>query len=93
MEWTAQDEATVQKQRGKWAVRQAGSADETLGSFITDVWLLSKEGRVERSTLDQYRWVLHRHIVPLIGGVRLRDLSPEVVDEWTVELNGAPEGE
>lgn len=128
MEWVAEGEPTIQKQRGKWAVRQtgydpatgrpkvrqlgtfptkkaavafsktvgvgqAGSDDETVAAFVGDVWLRSKEGRVERSTLDQYRWAVHRHIVPLIGGVRLRDLTPELVDEWIVELNSAPEGE
>ncbi len=127
MEWVAEGEPTIQKQRGKWAVRQtgydpatgrpkvrqlgtfptkkaavafsktvgvgqAGSDDETVAAFVGDVWLRSKEGRVERSTLDQYRWAVHRHIVPLIGGVRLRDLTPELVDEWIVELNSAPEG-
>lgn len=128
MEWVADGEPTIQRQRGKWAVRQtgydpatgrpkvrqlgtfptkkaavafaktvgigqAGSDDETVAAFVGDVWLRSKEGRVERSTLDQYRWAVHRHIVPLIGGVRLRDLTPELVDEWIVELNSAPEGE
>lgn len=128
MEWVPQDEPTVQKQRGKWTVRQggydpstgrrkvrqlgtfdtkraatelaksvaagrAGSADETVEAFVVDVWLRSKEGRVEQSTLDQYRWAVERHIVPLIGAVRLRDLTPEILDDWIVDLNGAPEGE
>ena len=128
MEWVPHDEPTVQKQRGKWTVRQggydpstgrrkvrqlgtfdtkraatelaksvaagrAGSADETVEAFVVDVWLRSKEGRVEQSTLDQYRWAVDRHIVPLIGAVRLRDLTPEILDDWIVDLNGAPEGE
>jgi integrase len=128
MEWVPQDEPTVQRQRGKWTVRQggydpstgrrkvrqlgtfdtkraatelaksvaagrAGSADETVEAFVVDVWLRSKEGRVEQSTLDQYRWAVERHIVPLIGAVRLRDLTPEILDDWIVDLNGAPEGE
>lgn len=128
MEWVPHDEPTVQKQRGKWTVRQggydpstgrrkvrqlgtfdtkraatelaksvaagrAGSADETVEAFVVEVWLRSKEGRVEQSTLDQYRWAVERHIVPLIGAVRLRDLTPEILDDWIVDLNGAPEGE
>jgi len=39
-------------------------------------------GRVEQSTYDRYHWAVERHIVPLVGSVRLRDLTPEVVDEW-----------
>lgn len=128
MEWVPHDEPTVQRQRGKWTVRQGGydpgtgrrkvrqlgtfdtkraatelaksvavgrvgSADETVETFVVEVWLKSKEGRVEQSTLDQYRWAVERHIVPLIGAIRLRDLSAEVVDGWILDLSTAPEGE
>jgi hypothetical protein len=128
MEWVPNAEPTVQKQRGKWTVRQsgydpttgrrkvrqlgtfdtkraatelaksvtdgrAGTADETVAAFLVDVWLRSKEGRVEQSTLDQYRWAVNRHIIPLLGAVRLRDLTPEILDEWILDLSSAPEGE
>src|SRR4029079_8808011 len=53
---------------------------------VQQVWLRSKDGRVETSTFDQYRWAVDRHIVPLIGKVRLRDLTPEVVDGWVAAL-------
>jgi integrase len=114
-------EPEVQRQRGKWVVRQsgydpstgrrrvkqlgtfatkraavarqkrvaegrAGSAGETLREFLEQVWLLSKDGRVEVATLDQYTWAVRRHIVPLLGAVRLRDLTAEVVDGWLREL-------
>lgn len=127
VEWVPNAEPTVQKQRGKWTVRQAGydpttgrrkvrqlgtfatkraatelarsvadgrvgSADETVETFVVDVWLRAKEGRVERSTLDQYRWAVDRHIVPLLGAVRLRDLTPELVDEWILDLSTATDG-
>jgi hypothetical protein len=84
---------TVQKQRGKWTVRQAGydpstgrrkvlqlgtfetkraaterarsvaegrvgSSAETVGEYVSKVWLGAKEGRVERSTFGQYRWAV-----------------------------------
>ncbi|MGH9155667.1 MAG: hypothetical protein ACRD1K_07540 [Acidimicrobiales bacterium] len=75
------------------AVGRVGSADETVETFVVEVWLKSKEGRVEQSTLDQYRWAVERHIVPLIGAIRLRDLSAKVVDGWILDLGTAPEGE
>jgi len=65
----------------------AGSDDETVGAFLEAVWLPSKEGRVEASTYDQYRWAVTRHIEPLIGAVRLRDVTPEIVDDWVRELS------
>jgi integrase len=66
--------------------RRAGSETESVGEFVEKVWLNAKAGRVEVSTYDQYRWAVVRHIVPLIGRVRLRDLTPEVLDDWVAEL-------
>jgi integrase len=63
-----------------------GTDGETLAEFLEKVWLPSKEARVERATLDQYTWAVRRHVVPLIGAARLRDLSPELLDEWVAAL-------
>ncbi|MHB8670769.1 MAG: tyrosine-type recombinase/integrase [Acidimicrobiales bacterium] len=65
---------------------RAGSAGETLEEFLEKVWLPAKRGRVEVGTFDQYSWGVRRHIVPLLGAVRLRDLTAEVVDAWLGEL-------
>lgn len=121
MHWVQVGQPTVQKQRGKWVVRQggydpatgkrrvkqlatfdtkraattyqravldgrAGTEGETVGEFIEHVWLHAKEHRVEPATYDQYSWAVDRHIVPLIGRVRLRDLTAEVLDDWVGEL-------
>ena len=126
MEWVQVGEPEVQRQRGKWVVRQggydrstgrrrvkqlgtfstkraavahqravaegrAGSEGETLREFLEKVWLPSKQGRVELATLDQYSWAVRRHIVPLLGAVRLSDLTAEVVDGWLVELTAVGE--
>ncbi len=74
------------------AESRAGGEDETVEAFFDQVWLPSKHGRVEVATYDQYRWAVTRHIVPLIGAVRLRDLTPELVDDWLRELSVAPDG-
>jgi integrase len=56
------------------------------------VWLPAKNGRVELATYDQYKWAVTRHIVPLLGAVRLRDVTAEVIDDWLRELSTAPDG-
>ena len=117
MDWVLVGEPEVQKQRGKWVVRQggydpatgkrkvrqlgtfgskraatahraavlagrAGTASESVGQFLEQVWLPSKQGRVEVSTYDQYEWAaVRRHIVPLLGALRLRDFTAEVADD------------
>ena len=65
---------------------RAGGEDEELRAYLREVWLPSKRSRVESSTLHQYEWAVEGHIVPLIGAVRMRDLSPEVVDRWLTAL-------
>ena len=69
-----------------------GTDTETVGEFLQQAWRPSKEGRVETSTLDQYVWAVNRHIVPLLGAVRLRDLTAEVIDRWISTLT-APDAE
>ena len=121
VEWITVGEPEVQKQRGKWVVRQAGhdpvtgrrrvkqlatlptrraatryrasvlagragTGTETVGQFLEQVWLPLKKGRVETSSLDQYSWAVRRHVVPLVGAVRLCDFTVEVADDWVTAL-------
>ena len=72
---------------------RVGSDDETLSAYLREVWLPSKDERVEVGTYDQYRWAVEGHIVPLLGAVRLRDLTPEAVDRWVRALVVAEDGE
>ncbi len=64
--------AAVSQQRALVEGR-AGTDTEALSDFL-EVWLRSKEGRVALSTFDQYVWAVQRHVVPLLGAVRLCDL-------------------
>ena len=116
VDWVRVGEPEVNRQRGKWVVRQrgydaatarrrvqqlgtfptkraalahqkaltegkAGTDSESLADFL-EVWLHSKEGRVAVSTFDQYTWAVRGHITPLLGAVRLRDLTAELLDSW-----------
>ena len=65
---------------------RAGTESESLGDFL-EVWLRSKEGRVAVSTFDQYVWAVRRHITPLVGAVRLRDLTADLLDGWVGSLS------
>lgn len=79
--------AAVAQQRALGEGR-AGTETETLAEYV-EAWLRSKDGRVAASTFDQYAWALRRHVGPLIGAVRLCDLTPEVLDEWVGALSAA----
>jgi integrase len=72
---------------------RVGSDDETLSAYLREAWLPSKDARVEVGTYDQYRWAVEGHIIPLLGAVRLRDLTPEAIDRWLRSLVVTPDGE
>ncbi len=127
MTWISSGEAVVQKQRGRWVVRQpgydgatgkrrprqvgtfatkrealatarrvgpggAGSGSQTLEVFLTDVWLRAMESKVEASKLAQYRRVVGKEIVPLLGAVRLKHVDQGLINAWVIELSSAPAG-
>lgn len=52
---------------------------------VTDVarkWLEVGLMNQHAHTIQRLRIVVERHIVPQIGGIRVRDLTPDDVDEW-----------
>lgn len=63
----------------------AGGDAESVAEFL-EAWLRSKDGRVAIATFEQYAWAVRRHITPLIGAVRLRDLTAELLDGWVGQL-------
>jgi hypothetical protein len=65
-------------------VEQGLSYDDdqlTLGQFML-VWLGNKKTQVRVSTYDGYRWTANKYILPDLGTIRLRDLSPGLVQEY-----------
>ena len=81
--------AAVAHQKAVVAGRAGGDAD-TLGELLEKVWLPAKQGRVEVGSFDQYRWAVTKHIIPLIGAVRLIELTPELVDQWVADISVPP---
>jgi integrase len=53
-----------------------------------EVWITDAAQRLERATLDAYRQHLDQHIVPLIGDVKLADLTVPKVRAFADELRG-----
>jgi integrase len=54
-----------------------------------DDWLTYGIGRQAPATAAKYRSFCSKHIVPLLGARRLRDLSAREVDAWLVGLSGS----
>ena len=50
-----------------------------LGEWLVDHWLPVVETRVKRTTLQAYRTCVNYHIVPLLGGVQLGQLTSQMI--------------
>jgi Phage integrase central domain len=64
--------------------RSEGDAEitsETRVSVLAEVWFryLSEQDR-SITTLQQYRYRLDRQILPVLGGLRVRELTPGIID-------------
>jgi integrase len=71
------------------AARTAGSAPKapkTVAEFIETWWQRYAMVRLEPSTRDGYARVWEKHLRPTLGGYRLRDVTPAVVDRLASEL-------
>jgi integrase len=75
----------------------AGRTD-TVARYLIDVWLAVtlpqrvRAGKLAESTLDSYRDMVEKHIVPHLGRVRLVDLSTAHIRSWLLELADKPSG-
>lgn len=61
---------------------------ETRLSVLAMVWLerLESEGRIEATTLNEYRRVLDKLVLPALGGLRLREVTTGRLDRFLVKL-------
>lgn len=64
---------------------------DTLAAWIED-WLASVGHRRAPKTHASYEYVLTRMVLPSIGHVRLRDLSPSVLQRWANSVAAQPMG-
>lgn len=60
--------------------------DHTVREAVED-WLEYGLGRQARSTIAKYRILCSKHIIPLLGARKLRDLTAREVEAWLARLS------
>ena len=58
----------------------------TLGQYLLDRWLPTKQTQLRPSTFESYRCNIVNHVVPSIGSVLLQRLTPEHLDAFYADL-------
>src|SRR3954454_8563381 len=69
--------------------RELGKLDagkQTLADFGAEWWMLYAEPNLARKTLELYAMLWDAHVLPRLGGLALRDLTPETIQRFQVEL-------
>ena len=71
---------------------ESANAQMTLAEFAREWWRVYGEPNLARSTLESYAIMWDRHVLPRIGGLRLRELTPQVLERFRGELAAAGVG-
>ncbi|QDH19794.1 tyrosine-type recombinase/integrase [Saccharibacillus brassicae] len=47
--------------------------------YMTEQWLEDKQTKVKRQTLETYRWLVTKHVIPVLGSIELSKMRPEQI--------------
>ncbi|MEA2275768.1 MAG: hypothetical protein QOC78_728 [Solirubrobacteraceae bacterium] len=73
------------KRTGELAQLDAGK--ESLANFGEEWWRLYAEPNLARSTLQVYAVQWDAHVLPRLGSIPLRELTPDVINRFRLELD------
>ena len=79
------------KRTGEIAAMDAGK--ETLATFGEDWWRLYAEPNLAPRTLQVYATLWDAHILPRLGQIRLRELTPTAINRFRLDLETAGVGQ
>jgi integrase len=77
-------ELVRRKRTGELAQLDAGK--ESLAAFGEEWWRLYGEPNLARSTLQVYAVQWDAHVLPRLGSIPLRELTPDVINRFRLEL-------
>jgi integrase len=85
-------DAEIRRRKRAGELVEHPGAQITLSEFAREWWRLYGEPNLARSTLEGYAILWDRHVMPRIGGVRLRELTPQVLERFRGEMAAANVG-
>ena len=79
-------DAEIRRRKRAGELVESAGAQLTLAEFAREWWRLYGEPNLARSTLETYAIMWDRHVLPRIGGVRLREVTPQVLERFRGEM-------
>ncbi|HEX8745194.1 MAG TPA: site-specific integrase [Thermoleophilaceae bacterium] len=83
-------EITRRKALGELSFLDA--ANTTMAELVDDWWKLYAKPNLALNTLNGYAHVLDRHVIPRLGSLKVRDVTPEVLARFRADLEQAGVG-
>src|SRR3954449_7009933 len=72
-------EAKIRMMKRRGALAELDAGTETLAEFVEEWWLIYAGPNLERSTLRTCAQMWNGHALPRLGGVQLRQLTPQTI--------------
>src|SRR5919199_972742 len=86
-------EAKLRLMRRSNELASLDAGRETLAEFVEEWWRLDATSRLERATLKGYASHWNRHILPRLGQVPVRDITPLTLTRFRADLEQAGVGD
>jgi integrase len=79
-------DAELRRRKRTGELAQLDAGKEPLSEFGEEWWSLHAQPNLARATLELYAMLWDTHILPRLGAVPLRELTPELVNRFRLEL-------
>lgn len=79
-------DADVRRMKRTRELGRLDAGKQPLAAFAHEWWELHAAPNLAPKTLELYAWLLDAHILPRLGAVQLRDLTPEAVGRFRLDL-------
>src|SRR3954447_10517339 len=79
-------DAEITRRRRTGELAQLDAGKELLADFGEQWWRLYAEPNLARSTLQVYAVQWDAHVLPRLGSIALRELTPDVINRFRLEL-------
>ena len=85
-------EGEIKRRKRLGQLAQIDAGRQTLAEFAREWWRTHAEPNLAARTRESYAVVFDKHILPRVGGLPLRDVTPAVVAGLSADLKAAGVG-
>ncbi len=85
-------DAEIRRRKRAGDLDVVDASKQTLAEFVEEWWRLYAQPNLAPATLKLYAMLWDKHVLPQLGALRLRDLTPERIEQFRARLVAAGAG-